>query len=618
MYDTSRRAFLSGGGTIAVGGLVGLSGCLDTVLSSDEEDRESNERDPLPSFHRWLYAPAATGAAGNAYTYAYVDGDALVNPMEYGLHSSPLIADKATELIGEYVPPMIDEYGIDVDGAVAVNHGPGPGGASGVAVFGGFDATELRAESANAAENEESVETGAHAGHDLYFDEETGVAISHGTFVTGFSGDEIVSGRAVVEALIDARDGAATRLHEVDETAETLLRRQGERPIVFGAPAVEEETGRRFRRSPNETDDGADTDAPTVTGGGFSIEPDGDRLHYQITMITEQAVSDADAFGNGVPILDRFDEPSVTEDGVVLTYEATDGGRMEIDDRRSRPEARFDVDVNRGSVTVIHVGGDEIPADELAIVFEERDTERQIRWGAISNIDTIRTGDTVSVAVDTPVLGDELRLVWTPGSDVVHTESVPDRTGGRPNATFRTEFGTDAVSISHTGGDAIPAEELDVHVDSPDGDRVTNWTELDDSGTVTQGDTVTVDVSEADEGGRIRLVWTPDGTLLSDHPIAIDATPPNTTFDVGFDPGADTATVRHAAGDSIPADELELIVTGPENRSRPWQELSDDDVVRPGDAVTIDLSERDSWWHLAVWWTVADIDLESVRIPDLD
>ena len=481
MGDSSRRAFLSRGGTIAVGGLVGLSGCLDDVLNADEDDREDDERGPLPSFHRWLYAPAAIGAADNAYAYTYVDGDVLANPAEYGLpaeygpSSGPPLAGGATESIDEFVPPMIDESGIDVDGAVSVDHGSGPGGASGLAVFGGFDATELRAEYADAAESEGRVETGTYAGLDLYFDAEAGVAIGEGTFVVGFgAGDETAGGRAVVEALIDARDGAVARLHEVDETAETLLRRQGERPIVFGAPTVSEETGYRFRRSTNGTDGGtdADTDAPAVVGGSFAIVPDGDRLRHRIIVITERAVSDPVAFGDGLRILDRFDEPSVSEDGVVLTYEAVRGG-TETDEGRSGPEARFDVEVNSGSVTVVHVGGDEIPADELAIVFEEGDTERRIRWESISNIDTVGAGDTVSVAVDTPVLGDELRLVWTPESDVIHAESVPDRTGGRPNATFRTEFGTDAVSISHAGGDAIPAEKLDVLVDSPDGDRVT-------------------------------------------------------------------------------------------------------------------------------------------------
>lgn len=520
MTDSSRRALLAGSGALAAGGLVGLSGCLDDIVESDDE--ETGDRNPLPSFHGWLYAPEAVGIGG--YTYTYVDGEAALNPSEYGLASAPGFVAGTTGRITDMVPSMFDELGTDdVDGAVSIDHGSESGGAGGVAVAGGFDATELRSLYEDAAAEEDGVETDTYAGYDLYFDAEVAVAIDDGRFAIGFGdGTEETTARSIVEALVDARDGAASRLHQVDETADTLLRRQGEKTVVFGAPAIRGEAQNFFERSARSQDE-ADDDAHAIAGGGFTLEADDDRPTYRVTVITERAVSDADAFGDELPILDAFDEPSVSQDGVVITYEERGGDEATDGEGATSPEATFDVDVASDTVTIAHVSGDAIPADELEVI------------------------------------------------------------------------------VSSSAG------------------RYYTWAELGESGSVTAGDTITVDLRDDDAGGTVQLVWTPEGTLLADEPIPDESSgsPPSAAFEFEFDARADTATVRHAGGDAIPAAELEILVDGDDTRFLLWREFSTDDTVEPGDAVTIDLSEADFEGYLVVWWTVDNVDLDYTQIPDL-
>lgn len=520
MTDSSRRAILSRSGALAAGGLVGLSGCLDDIVNSGEE--ETDDRNPLPSFHGWLYAPEAVGIGG--YTYTYVEGEAALNPSEYGLASGPDFVTGTTGMITDMVPSIFEEIGTDdVDGAVSIDHGSDAGGAGGVAVAGGFDATELRSLYEDAAAEQDGVETDTYAGYDLYFDTEVALAIDDGRFAIGFGdGSDETTARTIVEALVDARAGSASRLHQVDDTAETLLRRQGEKTVVFGAPVIRGEAKYFFERSAGSADE-ADDDAHTIAGCGFTVETREDQPAYRVTVITEQAVSDANAFGDELPILDAFDEPSVSQDGVVLTYEESGADEATDGERASSPEVTFDIDVEPDTATITHVSGDAIRADKLEVI------------------------------------------------------------------------------VSSSAG------------------RYYTWAELDESGSVTAGDTVTVELGDGDAGGTLQLVWTPKGTVLADEPIpdGSSGSRPSAAFEFEFDTRADTATVRHAGGDAIPVDELEILVDGNDTRFLPWREFSTDDVVEPGDAVTIDLRERDSEGYLVAWWAVDGIALDHTPIPDL-
>lgn len=521
MSDSSRRGFLVGSGAIATGSLTGLAGCLGDITGSGEDDEDQNDgRAPLPSFHHWLFAPETVGIG--AYTYTYVDGEAAVNRSEYGPIFSHELGVWATETItsGALEASAID----DVDGAVSIDYRQRDGDAFGFAMTGGFDIDEMRTEYDEAVDKDDAVDAETYAGHDLYFSDEAAVAIDDGTFVLGVLQDRGLeaNGRAIVEAMIDAQAGSATRLHAADTTAEMLLRQQGERTVVFGAPALQGDADYFFSRSARDTDEEDESDdAPRVAAGGFTLETadDRDRPSFSVTLITDRTVSDAEAFGDDVPALDRLPDPAVSQDGVVITYESggdgTDG--TESDDRKRSPQAGFDIDVDLESntATVVHVGGDEIAADELRLICTGSGFRET--WAALSNTATVSPGDRVSVPIAADDHGGGLLVQWTPESEILYAKSIPDgsSTTTEPAATFDFEFDFDqnTVRVRHTSGDDIPASEIELYFDSRER-RGFQWDAVTDDEIVSAGDSAVLELTERDGGGTVVVIWSPDGSVL--------------------------------------------------------------------------------------------------------
>lgn len=525
MNYSSRRGVLLGSGALATSGLVGLSGCLDDLTDRDGDDEEngeeSNGEEPLPSFHQWLHAPEALALDG--YSYTYVEDDAIFNPDEYELRYGPGLVTETVRSTSRTAGRMLEEIESEaVDGAVSLTYGTEFGTTFGLVVTGGFDEAVLRSEYDDIFENDSTVERETYAGYTLYFDELNAVAIGEGTYVLGNNDTvaETESGRAIVEAILDAREGESPRLHTTDDVAETLLRQQGEQSVVFGAPAVQGVAEDAFRQLSIGADD---TEEPTVTGGGVTLEVD-DEPNYRVTVITEEAVSDPSVLEGAVPILEWFDEPSVTQDGTVLTYEAN--------------------------------GDDE-------------------------------SGD-----------------------------------GGRndaPQGAFEIDIGTDgeAAVVIHHSGDSVPADELVVSIEG-ENSRAYSWRELAGTETVAPGDYALIELTEADDGNRVVLLWEPEGMVLAEHLIRTDSSVPDATFDFDFDVQNGTGTVTHAGGDPIPADELDIVVESSEYRRLFWSEYSSDTVVEPGDAVTVDLTENDSDGAIVVWSNIGDDYLDYEYIPDIN
>ncbi|WP_080505321.1 type IV pilin [Halorubrum aethiopicum] len=69
------------------------------------------------------------------------------------------------------------------------------------------------------------------------------------------------------------------------------------------------------------------------------------------------------------------------------------------------------------------------------------------------------------------------------------TDEQTGELSGDADAEFTVTFGTDSVEVTHTGGDAVPAEEILIDGDVDDSQR---WGEY---GSVSEGDSVTVDAS---------------------------------------------------------------------------------------------------------------------------
>ncbi|QCS44012.1 hypothetical protein [Natrinema versiforme] len=472
-------------------------------MSEDEtDDGDGDEGPALPAFHSWLYAPETIGMG--SYTYTYVDDRFEDSSRELPSRN----VDWATETV-----TYVDNEQFDgIDHAVSIDYREDRT-TFGLAVVDGFDPATMRSELEDAITDEDGVETETYASHDVYFDEEYAVAIGDGTPATYLVGsanaDREATGRDIVEAMIDARAGTATRLHEGDETAARLLRRQDERAVVFGAPTLQGRAESLF-----EPSSGDGTDTPSVEAAGFSVDADESGSRYRVTVITEEPVEDPDGLAADLPVLERVDEPSVTQDGVVLTYEVertadgTDSG-----DERSGPKARFEVEIDGDTAEITHTSGDSILADELEVRIETGGRTRTIPFGVLSSADEVQAGHTASVSVGDADPGSDLRIVWTPGPTVLHAETLPEETSRVPDASFEIEFDRtlDTATVQHTGGDSIPAAELDIVINR----RTLNWPKLSNEQTVEAGDSVTVDLTEDDYGESIFVGWQVEGEILA-------------------------------------------------------------------------------------------------------
>lgn len=506
MSDASRRAFLAGG---VAAGSVGLAGCTGSIpgLDTDDGTGDGDEGPTLPSFHSWLYAPETVGMG--AYTYTYADGAA------FGDWSS----ERPSREIGWALRTI--NYGNSdpfdgVDHAVSIDYRDEQG-TFGAAIVGGFEVAEMRSEIEESITAEDGVETTTYGSYDVYYDDRYAVAIGEErqpTYLMGnASSSQDATGRDVVEAMIDARGGDAARLHAVDETADRLLRRQGERTVVFGAPALQGRAESLFGSA------NAD-ETPAVEAGGFTVDAGEESDDYRVTVITADPVDDTDAVTDSLAVLEWFEEPTVSRDGVVLTYEEGGTGDGGSDGDASSPEATFTIEIERDVARITHTSGEAIPVDELAVQFETDGGTQTVPFESVTTVDEVRAGHTTTVEVGRAEPGSVLRLVWTPESTVLRAERIPDGTSDQPNASFAIEFDLDrnTATVRHTGGDSIPADELDVVVQGND-PRNLDWSDLSSDRTVGQGDTVTVELTEGDYGGALLVGWRPGGEILARREI---------------------------------------------------------------------------------------------------
>ncbi|WP_455449882.1 hypothetical protein [Natrinema thermotolerans] len=601
MVDSSRRAFLAGG--IAAGS-IGIAGCTGDIpgLGTDDGNGE-DEGTSLPSFHSWLYAPEAVGIG--PYTYTYADGETL----EDGT------SDRSSPNIGwalETIRYGDNEQFDDVDHAVSIDYRE-ERTTFGAVIAGGFDVAEIQSEINESTTEEDDVETATHRSYDVYYDDQYAIAIgdeSLPTYLMGNAGDaQDATGRDIVETMIDARAGDAARLHAGDESADRLLREQGERTVVFGAPTLQGDAESLFESA-------GDDETPAVEAAGFTLDADEEDTDYRVTVITADPVDDTGAFADTLSVLEWFDEPTSTQEGVVLTYEEGATGDGDPDGEESPPEVSFAVEIDRGTARITHTGGETIPVSDLAVRFERDGRTQTIPFESVSSVDDVRPGHTTTVGVDGADPGSELRVVWTPGPDVLYVESVPRTTNSRPDASFAVEIDRGTARITHTDGETIPVSDLAVRFERDGQTQTIPFESVSSVDDVRPGHTTTVGVDGADPGSELRVVWTPGPAVL--HVESVPETSSsqlNASFAIEFDLSRDTATVHHTGGDSVPADELDVVVHGERSRDVAWSELSSDRTVERGDSVTVDLTEGDYGGLLFVGWRPEGEILERREIP---
>jgi hypothetical protein len=507
MEDTTRRRILSTGGALAAGSLTALSGCTeDLPIGGEDGDGDGSS---IPAFGLWLYAPGEVGLG--EYAYAYADVTATSEHSEFDLARQPDLSTIARVLqTGE-----LD----GIESAVSIEYPDTQ--AFGVAAEGSLDLTELRSQIEGEVEDNDDVDSESYADYDVYFDGSVAFALAQNDSAilqaVGPDGED-TSGKDILTAMIDARQGSATRLDAADEDAAALLSHQSDGVVAYGTTRPSEHKPRMF--------DSADDEAPDIVGGGYVIVALGDDVKRRLLVVTESPVEDAESFGETLSSVDLESDLTFEQDGRVVTVVVESGGGSSSEsDSTSPPQVQFDArfDTNESVATITHEGGDDARADELELVFET-DEPRVISWADRSAREEVTAGTSVEVELREDDFGGQLLVRWIAGdrSTTLTRFDIPVRQDGGsdqpdesdgsvPSVSMDAEFDFERgeVTVIHAAGDEVPADELDI-VFLGDQYRVIRWSEVSDQSTVTPGDSATVELREGDYGEELLLGWQPE------------------------------------------------------------------------------------------------------------
>lgn len=287
--------------------------------------------------------------------------------------------------------------------------------------------------------------------------------------------------------------------------------------------------------------------------------------------------------------------------------------------------------------------GTTTPTENDARIFGDGDGDATIESGGyVVNLDD-GVGNRLIVVTETPVEDAESLVETLPAVDVnadpeierdgrvvtVETgggssESTdPENRGEAPQAQFDFQFDADAgtVTITHQGGDTIAAENLQVLLDSG---RLIDWSVRTSDEDVTAGSSITLSLADDEYGSVLFVRWTggereqmlaqfeiPDGS--GGDSGSTEA--PEVTLRAEFDYDRGRVTVIHGGGDTVPADQLDVVFETDDFRVIRWSEVSGQSDVSPGDAVTVGFSEADYGGRLLLGWRPEEEVLDDQPIP---
>jgi hypothetical protein len=351
MNDTPRRRVLRTGGTLLAGGLtVGLGGCLQsdgtdtpTDDGDDGDDGGGGGDASVPAFADWLPAPAALGT--DHYEFTAADPGAIYDHESAVQGSAFGGLTRATEqLDGITLSDLSGLYLID----------------GGMVLTGDIDADAFRSFlSANGYTEGQS-----YHGYTFYTGGPGGTAaVSSDTAIrAGTLGDA----EGKIEAIIDAKQGAADRYADANPDCRTLLSRLGSGAVAGGRTHA------------------AAAFLDGVVADGFRWRLDGSTASFTGTFVFEsQSAVDTAAVERLVAdnaVFDPLSSPSVSAAGRTAVVEGTAdtgsvsrlgpryGSSGDGTDRPPQVAVSFDYESlgdGVGVMTVSHDGGDSVKASEL-------------------------------------------------------------------------------------------------------------------------------------------------------------------------------------------------------------------------------------------------------------
>jgi len=609
---------MKAGGVLASGGLTAVSGCTES-LEGVEDTLGGNEGDSsTPAFAQWLYAPDVVGIG--TYAYTHVDVEAVNDHSGEGVSNIPESGMMPRQLLGGDIEGIEDGLSIRYTDAAA----------TGAVAWGSLDLSDVRSDIEGTVEENDSVETATYENFGLFFDESNAVAIAGDDSSVLVTTAEDASPRDILEAMIDARRGAVERLAAAEDDVAAMLPHQSDVAVAYGTLNPSGDNARMFERT---GDDGR-----TIESGGYAFMLDGDSLRRRLIVVTDAPVEDAESFGKTLTAVDQLSDPTYAQDGRVVTVEVTAGAEGDAAQQGDAPPQvtfEFEHDLDAGTVTITHAGGDPIDPSNLELVYET-DDPRALSW-ADRTSGQVETGTSVRFPLTEADQGGQLLVRWSDGDREFPLSGVgvPERTddgGGDgdstpPQVAFEFEHDLDAgtVTITHAGGDPIDPSNLELVYETDD-PRALSWADR-TGGQVEAGSSVSFPITEADQGGQLLVRW-----LGEDRELTISGArvpertdgdggdggteAPKVSMDADFDFDSGTVTVVHAGGDTVPADELDVVFLTDEQREIRWSDVSDQSSVSQGDTATVEFGEVDYGGRLILGWSPETVILDSVPIPE--
>lgn len=404
-----RRGLLAALGSV---GASAVAGCTDGLLGGGSDDGGGESTEDLPAVATWAPEPAVYDQEG----YALVSvGAADLHADADHLH--PRVLEQLTEL-PESMP------GFASPGDVERIHFVGP---QANVVTGGVDREAAR----SFYEDRAFEEQGTHAGYAVLTGNvgmivprrAVGIGDDAIVVVAPQSSDDDSDLRPILEAVLDARAGDRRRYAASDQNLNRLLADLGEGDVL---------TARSH--GPDQTIVGA-------VAEGLSTTVEGAETHLRGTVVFAPDRRDASAveeWANRASVFEGSSPETTTDGRIVRTTGTVQTDRLaELPDEfpgptstaeeRPSPTVRWDFDYEprgerRGLLTVMHEGGDDVPASELFL-----------RGGPFADVEGADrttpgpwTGTTMGdeewvTAADQIVLGVrpsfEIEVVWQPDDD---------------------------------------------------------------------------------------------------------------------------------------------------------------------------------------------------------
>lgn len=261
-------------------------------------------------------------------------------------------------------------------------------------------------------------------------------------------------------------------------------------------------------------------------------------------------------------------------------------GETIVGSHRERFAAELDRDADR--LTITYEGEESVDPARLELRHSGAGYDARPESVPLADrVDELSPG--TSITVEDVTYGDHVSLHATAETDSGSFARSVFVFSRDPPGEFELVREDGSTVLAYRGDRAVPAEQFRVEA-SEDGDAVARdafeptdaqWSDA--HGTVEPGDRLAL--KDVELGTQLQVQWVGGEEPL---PVAHLRVEPDVEFEVTYDEAADEATVTHAGGQTLDAEELTVVVHSERERTR-LDAFAGQDEVAPGDSATVDV-----------------------------